>query len=419
MNSIPLQVGANAITITASDAAGNKGLATITVNYQTVDTIRPKVLITTPTNTGSCDCKTQALTIGGTASDNVAVKSITWINSAGGNGVCTGTTSWNANLSLKPGLNVITVTAYDAANNAGTATLRVNYGDATVFPSITINAPTSDSTYWTTDRSLKISGTASDAIALNSVVWSNNRGGAGVCAGTTDWSQAGITLKSGRNIITVTASNVSKNTKVAVLTVMYYDTSTVKWKTGTVMVSLPIIPSATDPKLTVQFKGSCWYAYRPEVLAYSIYPSQFTWFNDYAETSQATPGRGFWAKFGSDVIVPVGKLPDQTQEATIHLFPGWNIIGQPFVTAVNWDLDAIKVKDADRNILAIGSPMQDCVSELAWGWQQNSSNPSTGKYYAIFDPQIIPGAVNHLTPWQAFWILAQKECDLIIPAPLD
>jgi hypothetical protein len=51
---------------------------------------------------------------------------VTWNNSRGGSGTATGTTSWNANnIPLQNGVNVITVTAYDAANNPGSDTLTV------------------------------------------------------------------------------------------------------------------------------------------------------------------------------------------------------------------------------------------------------------------------------------------------------
>src|SRR5438552_14912013 len=40
--------------------------------------------------------RSPAMTLGGTASDNVGVTQVTWTNSRGGNGTATGTTSWTA-----------------------------------------------------------------------------------------------------------------------------------------------------------------------------------------------------------------------------------------------------------------------------------------------------------------------------------
>jgi uncharacterized protein (DUF2141 family) len=62
----------------------------------------------------------------GTASDNIGVTRVTWVNSLGGNGTASGTTAWTASeIALQPGTNVLTVTAQDAAGNTATATLAV------------------------------------------------------------------------------------------------------------------------------------------------------------------------------------------------------------------------------------------------------------------------------------------------------
>ena len=69
---------------------------------------------------------TPSITLTGTASDNVAVASVTWVNDRGGSGTAQGTTSWTAaNISLQEGVNVITITATDAAGNSGTAGIQV------------------------------------------------------------------------------------------------------------------------------------------------------------------------------------------------------------------------------------------------------------------------------------------------------
>jgi len=70
------------------------------------------------------------------ASDNVGVTQVTWTNSRGGSGTATGATSWTASgIVLQAGSNVLTVTARDAAGNAGTATLTATF-DNTQTPTI-------------------------------------------------------------------------------------------------------------------------------------------------------------------------------------------------------------------------------------------------------------------------------------------
>ena len=113
---------------------------------------------------------------------------VTWSNSKGGSGIAAGTTAWSvAGVALKPGANVITVTARDAAGNVATDSLTVTLTDA-VAPVVTITAPTTADTHTTTRRRVALGGSASDLFGVTEVRWANNRGGAGVAAGTTDWS---------------------------------------------------------------------------------------------------------------------------------------------------------------------------------------------------------------------------------------
>jgi hypothetical protein len=92
------------------------------------DTTPPSITITSPTSNPTYTTNTSPLAISGTASDNVGVTQVTWSNSAGGSGTASGTTNWSVSgITLQPGTNVVTVTAYDAATNTGTDTLTVTY----------------------------------------------------------------------------------------------------------------------------------------------------------------------------------------------------------------------------------------------------------------------------------------------------
>ena len=104
------------------------------------DTQNPTIAITTPTGASTFLTNTSPLiTLAGTAADNAAVTQVTWLNSAGGFGTASGTTTWSVpSITLQPGANVIVVTAADAANNTATAILTVTY-DATA-PDTTITA---------------------------------------------------------------------------------------------------------------------------------------------------------------------------------------------------------------------------------------------------------------------------------------
>jgi len=136
----------NSTGTTFSNAGGNTtaGWAAI----KPADPTPPTMTITTPTSSPTYTASSSSLSIGGTASDNFTgpfgVTQVTWANSLGGAGTCSGTTSWSASgISLSSGQNVITVTARDQAGNTGTDTLTVAYtpAPAPVLTTITVTPP--------------------------------------------------------------------------------------------------------------------------------------------------------------------------------------------------------------------------------------------------------------------------------------
>ena len=127
-NGIALQPGANDITVTARDMYNAFSSATITVTYNVNDTTDPLVSISSPSQNGSYETDIDRVSISGSSSDNIGVDRISWANSRGGGSNAIGTNPWIVNdIRLQEGLNVITVTAYDAANNQRSSTLTVDY----------------------------------------------------------------------------------------------------------------------------------------------------------------------------------------------------------------------------------------------------------------------------------------------------
>lgn len=117
------------------------------LGYVEQDTVAPTVTITSPTSSATYETGDESINLGGTASDNVAVTSVTWSNSAGGSGTATGTTTWTiTGISLVEGENVITVTAADAEGNEGTDVLTVTY--APVVASAGLTQATDEGSVW-------------------------------------------------------------------------------------------------------------------------------------------------------------------------------------------------------------------------------------------------------------------------------
>ncbi|NKE72969.1 fibronectin type III domain-containing protein [Candidatus Manganitrophus noduliformans] len=99
------------------------------------DQSSPSIAITTPTTASTYNTTSSTVTLSGTASDNVGVTQVSWVNSRGGSGTASGTTNWSvSNITLQTGDNVITITARDAAGNTASDTLTVTLSVPTPTP---------------------------------------------------------------------------------------------------------------------------------------------------------------------------------------------------------------------------------------------------------------------------------------------
>ena len=160
----------SAFTGWSGGGCGGTGTCTITMSAATtatatfaLDTTPPAVAITSPTTGSTYTTSNSPLTLGGTASDNVGLRQVTWANSRGGSGMASGTTSWTASgIVLQLGTNMLTVTAQDAAGNTATASLTVTFTDATP-PTVALTAPASGTTV--TGR-VPVSASASDDVGV-------------------------------------------------------------------------------------------------------------------------------------------------------------------------------------------------------------------------------------------------------------
>jgi hypothetical protein len=125
---VPLTRGSNVITVTAKDAENNSTTAFITVDYAVQDTTPPSINVTSPNDNNRYTTDLNLVSIAGTATDNYEVARVAWSTNTGRSGTATGFNPWIVNdIRLNQGTNIITVTAYDAANNQARDTLTVEY----------------------------------------------------------------------------------------------------------------------------------------------------------------------------------------------------------------------------------------------------------------------------------------------------
>jgi len=129
--SVALSAGVNTIVLTAHDASGNIAQDSVIVNFSPVvgvDIANPVVAITSHPTGVPLNVSSPLLTLSGTASDNVLVADVVWLNAAtSASGGADGTTTWDAPLVLVPGTNVITLRVYDSSGNTDTDQITINY----------------------------------------------------------------------------------------------------------------------------------------------------------------------------------------------------------------------------------------------------------------------------------------------------
>ena len=210
--------------VTAYNGAGESAYSNeVSGVPQSSDLEMPTITITSPTSASTYSTTEGAISIGGSASDNVGVTSVTWANNLGGSGTASGTDTWTiSSVPLQVGDNIISVTSYDVAGNSGSDTFTVTYTlPDTTNPAVTITSPTSASTYSTTEGAISIGGSASDNVGVTSVTWANNLGGSGTASGTDTWTISSVPLQVGDNIISVTSYDVAGNSGSDTFTVNY------------------------------------------------------------------------------------------------------------------------------------------------------------------------------------------------------
>jgi len=371
VSGVVLQSGANILTVTARDAAGNTSTDSLTVTYNPPDSTAPSVTITSPTSSATTTVATTPINIGGTASDAVGVTEVAWSNNRGGSGNATGTTSWSVSgIVLLTGSNVLTITARDAAGNSSTDSLSVTYTPDTTAPAVTITSPTSNATLATALASLNIGGSASDAIGVTQVSWANNRGGSGNATGTTSWSVTGIALQSGSNILTVTARDAAGNTNTDTLTVTYTPDTTAPVVQITGPTSNATLTVAATP-MTLSGTASD-----------AVGVTQVSWSNSRGGSGTAT-GTTSWSvsnlalQTGSNVLTVTAR-DAAGNVRTDSLTVTYNDTTQPAVSITSPTSNATLTTTASP--LTLGGSASDnvAVTQVSWVNNRGGSGTATG-----------------------------------------
>lgn len=239
---ITLANGLNTLTFTATNTVGVSTSVVLNVTRGVSDTQAPVAIITTPTSAATTTVNNATFPLAGTASDNIAVSSVTWAcaTCTPTSGTASGTTAWSfiPVLTCSSGggtANTIVVTPHDAAGVtpvADTIVVTCITSDVTnPVITVTTNCGSGAGANCTVASTpITLAGTASDAGGLLNVTWVCTTGSQGTATGTTGWS-ASVALVTGANACTFTARDLAGNISTDSITVTLANTLTVQTTT--------------------------------------------------------------------------------------------------------------------------------------------------------------------------------------------
>ena len=165
---------------------------------------------------------------------------------------------------------------------------------------------------------------------------------------------------------------------------------------GLSLVSVPLEPTEKDAAAVFGTnKIARWSTSRG---GYDIYPS--------GEAKEVKAGKAYMILLDAAREVSVPGTPLKTDvDFSIHLLPGWNMVGNPFPFEIA--LSDLKVNFEGRIVTLAEAASQGIVAGYAWTmWG--------GGNYELVHPTFF-GAKRNLEPWRGYWIYADKECDLVVP----
>ncbi len=103
------------------------------VPFPIEDKLSPTVAISAPTSAPTYSVTNSLVNLAGIASDNGTLTHISWDNDRGGSGTAVGVAMWKIdNIALKPGINNITVTAWDINGNSATTKIAITFNVAAI-----------------------------------------------------------------------------------------------------------------------------------------------------------------------------------------------------------------------------------------------------------------------------------------------
>ena len=199
----------------------------------------------------------------------------------------------------------------------------------------------------------------------------------------------------GANAVVTLSATLGAATQTATLTIT--PTPGVSFRGGLNFLSLPFDYGGTPLDQVFGYAGVKMAVWQPALSAYALTPA--------APADAVRLGRGYWAKLPQAMTVSAAGVPaDPSTDFRLGLAPGWNQIGDPFLSAV--PLTGLKVESGgSASPFPQASGAAGLVGAGVYGY-----DPAQGGYFAV-----APGAA--LQPGGGYWVWAALPVTLVVPHP--
>ena len=200
-----------------------------------------------------------------------------------------------------------------------------------------------------------------------------------------------VTFKTiGSETLTATDSTTAslKGTATVTVSAAVLDT----FQQGLAMISAPSDYSGLPLSEYLTPTPSLLATWVPSTFQYAIYPN--------SPADAMRPGLGYWANFTAlTSLLDIGVDTNPATTIQVPLAVGWNMIGDPFTTAVTLNGD-VQVKTASSTIPYSEAANGTIISPTLYTYQAGDTN---------YEPE-----ETTLQPYEGYWIYAISSCTLEI-----